>query len=56
MFEVKMYTGDKVLFSELCESGEVLPTIAALMQRHESKYGKYEYQRTYAIEWRQIRE
>jgi len=57
MFEVIFYgLGGQKLYTRKCDKGDILPTMATLMQLYESEQGKYEYQRNYAIQWRRIRE
>lgn len=57
MFEVIFYgLGGEKLYTRKCDKGDILPTMATLMQLYESEHGKYEYQREYAIQWRRIRE
>ena len=57
MFELVFYgLGGQKLYTRRCDVGDILPTIAALLQDYESEHGKYEYQRNYAIQLRRIRE
>lgn len=56
MFEVKLIRGSDTLVVKTCGVGDLLPTIAALLQRYEGNQGQYEYQRSYAIQWRRIKE
>lgn len=57
MFEVIFYgLGGQKLYVRKCDKGDILPTMATLMQLYESEQGVYEYQRNYAIQWRRIRE
>lgn len=56
MFEVRLFQGSDPLYTRTCDLGDVLPTAAALMQQFESERGLYEYQRTYAVTWRRVKE
>lgn len=56
MFEVTMYRGSEVLYRDQCDQGDLLPTMATLMQRFEAEHGKYEHQRNHAIQWRRVKE
>lgn len=56
MFEVRLYEGSYQRAMATCDVGDLLPTIATLMQEFEADKGKYAYQRTYAITWRRVKE
>jgi hypothetical protein len=56
MFEVKLFQGSDVCATATCDKGDLLPTIATLMQDFEATRGAYEYQRNYAIQWRRVKE
>jgi len=57
MFELKFYgLGGQCLYTRTCDVGDVLPTIATILQQYEADNGKYEYQRNYAIQLRRVRE
>lgn len=56
MFEVKLFEGSDVLVRATCDVGDLLPTMATLMQDFEASKGKYQYQRNYAIQWRRVKE
>jgi len=56
MFEVRLMNGDRTLYVRHCDAGDILPTIATLLQTFEADHGRYTYQRPYAIQWRQVKE
>ncbi len=56
MFEVKLFRGGDILLCATCDKGDLLPTIATLLQDFEATHGKYEHQRNYAIQWRRVKE
>ncbi len=56
MFEVKLIEGSFTRETLTCDVGDLLPTMATLMQGFEAERGKYAYQRTYAITWRRVKE
>ncbi len=56
MFEVRLIKSGNVLYQQVCDKGELLPTIATLMQKFEAERGTYEYQTSYAVQWRQVKE
>lgn len=56
MFEVRLMRNGDTLYLLTCEKGDILPTIATLMQKFEAERGSYRYQTNYAIQWRQVRE
>lgn len=56
MFEVIFYISGSIEQNITCDKGDLLPTMAMIMQDFESKHGKYEHQRNYAIQWRRIKE
>ena len=56
MFEVKFYFGSSSPKVRTCDVGDLLPTIATILQEFETVSGKYEYQRNYAIQWRRVKE
>lgn len=56
MFEVILYKGSDPIYFEKCDVGDLLPTIATVLQWYEREHGKYEYQRSYAIKFRQVKE
>jgi hypothetical protein len=56
MFEIRLYKAGELLFVETAEQGDLLPKIATLLQLFEAKYGKYEHQRPYSLQWRRVRE
>lgn len=56
MFEVRLYEGSYQRAMATCDVGDLLPTIATLLQEFEADKGKYEYLRNYAIEWRRVKE
>ncbi len=56
MFEVRLIRNGDTLYVRTCDKGDILPTIAAIMQQFESERGTYKYQTNYAMQWRQVRE
>ena len=56
MFEVRLLDGSGTLYVEHCDVGDLLPTMATLLQKFEAEHGRYVYQRPYAMQWRQVRE
>jgi hypothetical protein len=56
MFELKLFRGSDVFATATCDKGDLLPTIATLMQDFEATHGNYEYQRNHAIQWRRVKE
>lgn len=54
MFLVTLYKGGNVLDRKTCEVGNLLPTIATLMQKHMGD--GWQHQENYAIAWRRIKE
>ena len=56
MFEVKLINSSNTMYGMECDVGDLLPTIATLLQLYESENGAYEYQRNYAIQWRRVKE
>ncbi len=56
MFEVRLLDGGGTLFVRHCNVGDLLPTIAAILQEFEGAHGKFTYQRPYAMQWRQVSE
>jgi hypothetical protein len=56
MFEVKLKKGSDTVSALTCVVGDLLPTIATLLQLYEAENGAYEYQRNYAVTWRRVRE
>lgn len=56
MFEIVFYKGGHKLQTVTCDKGDLLPTMATLMQDFEAEHGKYEHQINYAIQWRRIKE
>ncbi len=56
MFEVKLYEGSYLVDTETCDVGDLLPTIATLLQAFEAEKPKYDYQRPYAIQWKRVKE
>ena len=57
MFEVTLYgVGGHRLYTRKCKVGDLLPTIATILQQFEVDHGTYQYQRNYAIQWRQVSE
>ncbi len=56
MFELKFFQGSDTYLTARCDVGDLLPTMATLMQDFEKEIGKYEYQRNYAIQWRRVKE
>lgn len=56
MFEVRLLDGGGTLFVRHCNVGDLLPTIATLLQQFEAEHGKFSYQRPYAMQWRQVKE
>ncbi len=56
MFEVTFFYVDGMTKIKTCDVGDLLPTIATMLQEYERSHGKYEYQRNYAVQWRRVRE
>lgn len=56
MFEVYMMIGSYKAYTEHCDVGDLLPTIATILQKHEADKGAYIYQQNYAIAWRRVKE
>lgn len=56
MFEVYMYIGSYRKITKTCDVGDLLPTIASIMQECEADEGEYIYQQNYAIAWRKVKE
>lgn len=54
MIVVTIWKGSDKLETRTCNKGELLPTIATLMQKHEG--GAWEHQRGYAVSWRVVKE
>lgn len=54
MFEVKLFRGSDIIDIELCAVGDLLPTVASLMQRHEGD--GWRYQQYYAVQWQRVKE
>ena len=56
MFEVKLFEGSYIRAGRTCDVGELLPTMATLLQEFESQKGTYDYQRPYSIQWKRVKE
>ena len=56
MFEVRLYEGSYCVDCQTCDVGNLLPTIATLLQAFEAKKPTYDYQRPYSIQWKRIKE
>lgn len=56
MFEVIFHCGDGRPKTRTCDVGNLLPTIATILQDFERDHGKYEHQQNYAIQWRRVKE
>lgn len=56
MFEVKFFEGSFLWRTTTCDIGDLLPTIATVLQEFEAYKNKYEYQRNYAIQWKRVKE
>lgn len=56
MFEIKMIHRGKSLYVRHCDKGELLPTIAAMLQDFEAEHGMYRHQDNYALQWRRVKE
>lgn len=56
MFEVKLKRGSDTMYGMECVVGDLLPTIATLLQLYEAENGAYEYQRNYALTFRRVSE
>ena len=54
MFEVRLIAGSYTRDVKVCKVGQLLPTIAELMQKHEGDGWKYGA--NYAIQWRRVSE
>jgi len=54
MFEVKLIAGSYTIETTTCGIGQLLPTMAALMQKHEN--GGWKYGANYAIQWKRVKE
>jgi hypothetical protein len=56
MFEVVFFYPGGLEKTRTCDVGDLLPTIATMLQEYERSHGTYEYQRNYAVQWRRVRE
>ena len=54
MFVVKLYKGSDIIDIEKCAIGDLLPTVASLMQRHEGD--GWQHQQQYAVQWTLVNE
>ena len=57
MFELRLYApGGGLKLVRQCDVGDLLPTIATMLQEFEAAEGEYKYQENYAIQWRRVKE
>ena len=56
MFEIRMIFRGGSLYVRRCDKGELLPTMAAMLQDFEAEHGVYRHQENYALQWRRIKE
>lgn len=54
MFEVRLIAGSYTIDVKMCDVGQLLPTIADLMQKHEGDGWKYGS--PYAVQWKRVKE
>jgi len=51
MIEIRLIRGSFLIDGASCEKGDLLPTIAALLQKFESEHGELKGGSKYAIEF-----
>lgn len=54
MFELKLYKGSEVIDRKTCDVGDLLPSIATLLQDNQG--AGWEHQQDYAVRWVRVRE
>lgn len=52
MIEVKLIEGSYTVLTKTCESGDLAPTIIAILQEYEAERGELKYRQNYAITFR----
>lgn len=55
MIEIRLIKGSFVMDGATCEKGDLIPTIAALLQKYESEHGDLTGGQKYAIEFWPVR-
>ena len=55
MLLVELWMGSQKMDSQPCDKGNLLPTIATLMQKHEAEHG-WKHGQEYAISWKIVKE